>query len=64
MILTGSFPQSCVVSDRRSVLDQWSLDMATALRHEASLGDCSLQIDGRDGAARFIAHDGRMGKNC
>jgi enoyl-CoA hydratase len=55
----ASFPQACVASDRRSLLDQWSLDMPGALRHEALLGDRSLKIEGRDGARRFAAGAGR-----
>jgi enoyl-CoA hydratase len=51
----ASFPQSCVVSDRRSALDQWSLDMPSALRQEALLGAHSLEAEGRAGAGRFLA---------
>jgi enoyl-CoA hydratase len=58
----ASFPQACMRSDRRSAIDQWSLDMASALRQEALLGDRSLRIDGRDGAARFAGGEGRHGK--
>jgi enoyl-CoA hydratase len=50
----AGFPQNCVASDRRSVLEQWSLDLAEALRHEAELGQRSLLLDGRAGAKRFI----------
>jgi enoyl-CoA hydratase len=58
----AAFPQACMRSDRRSALDQWSLDMPAALRQEAFLGDRSLRIDGRDGAARFASGEGRHGK--
>ncbi len=58
----AAFPQACLVSDRRSALDQWSLDMRSALRNEGMLGDRSLRIDGREGAARFAAGAGRHGK--
>lgn len=57
----AAFPQACMRSDRRSALDQWSLDMAGALRQEAFLGDRSLRIDGREGAARFASGEGRGG---
>ena len=57
----AEFPQACLRSDRRSALDQWSLDMAGALRQEAFLGDRSLRIDGREGAARFVNGEGRGG---
>ncbi|MFI5015798.1 MAG: crotonase/enoyl-CoA hydratase family protein [Hyphomicrobiales bacterium] len=57
----ASFPQACVASDRRSVLEQWSLDMPSALRREASLGERSLEIEGRAGARRFAAGAGRGG---
>ena len=51
----AGFPQACLRSDRRSALDQWSLDVEAALRHEARLGAASLAIDGRDGASRYVA---------
>ncbi len=57
----AAFPQACMRSDRRLALDQWSLDMAGALRQEAFLGDRSLRIDGREGAARFASGEGRGG---
>jgi enoyl-CoA hydratase len=50
----ADFPQACMASDRRSVLDQWSLDLPTALRREAELDELSLAVDGRDGARRFV----------
>jgi enoyl-CoA hydratase len=31
-------PQTCLRSDRRSALDQWTLPLDAALRHEAELG--------------------------
>lgn len=58
----AAFPQACLRSDRRSALDQWSLPFEDALRREAQLGDASLRIDGRDGAARFAAGEGRHGR--
>ena len=58
----AAFPQACMRSDRRSAIDQWSLDMPAALRNEGLLGDRSLRIDGRAGAARFAAGEGRHGK--
>jgi enoyl-CoA hydratase len=58
----AAFPQACMRSDRRSAIDQWSLDMPTALRQEGLLGDRSLRVDGRDGAARFASGEGRHGK--
>ena len=51
----AAFPQACVMSDRRSTLDQWSLDLASALRHEALLGEASLESEGREGARQFLA---------
>ncbi len=57
----AAFPQACMRSDRRSALDQWSLDMAGALRQEAFLGDRSLRIGGREGASRFVSGQGRGG---
>jgi enoyl-CoA hydratase len=54
----AAFPRTCVKSDRRSVLEQWSLDLPAALRHEAELGDASLG-EGREGAKRFAEGEKR-----
>ena len=58
----ASFPQTCVVTDRRSALDQWSLDMGAALRQEGMLGDRALRAGAREGAARFASGAGRHGR--
>ncbi len=56
------FPQRCLRSDRRSAIDQWSLDHGSAMRREIELG---LEVVGsgetRRGAARFAEGKGRGG---
>lgn len=58
----AAFPQGCMRSDRRSVHEQWDLDVATALANEAELGRAVLRSgESRAGAARFAAGEGRHG---
>jgi enoyl-CoA hydratase len=58
----AAFPQRCLRSDRRSALDQWSLDETAALRNETTLGLEVIQSgETREGAARFAAGAGRHG---
>jgi len=54
------FPQICMRSDRMSALEQWSLPIDSALRHEAKLGAAARNI-ADDGAARFASGKGRGG---
>lgn len=58
----AAFPQLCLRADRRSSYEQWSLDLATALRNETRLG-CGVIASGETvaGAARFAAGAGRHG---
>ncbi len=55
-------PQRCLRSDRRSVLDQWSLDGVAALSREYALGIQTIESgETLEGAARFVAGAGRHG---
>ena len=58
----AAFPQTCLRNDRRSSHEQWSLPEAEALRREFELGMASLGSgEAAQGAARFVAGDGRHG---
>ena len=58
----AALPQQCLRNDRRSAIDQWSLDGAEALRRETQLGLDSLASgDAVAGASRFAAGAGRGG---
>jgi enoyl-CoA hydratase len=57
----ASFPQTCLRSDRASVLDQEGLDEAAALAAEFAHGRRALRDEAGPGAARFAAGAGRHG---
>lgn len=57
----AQFPQACMRNDRQSVLAQWGLPMAEALKYEAEIGAASLRAGASDGAARFAGGKGRSG---
>lgn len=58
----AALPQGCLRSDRRSAIDQWSLDHDAAMAHETRLGlEVISSGESRDGAARFAAGAGRHG---
>lgn len=57
----AALPQVCMLHDRASALDQWSLDMPEALRNEARIGAHSLAAGAREGAERFAKGAGRGG---
>ncbi|MDB5430378.1 MAG: enoyl-CoA hydratase/isomerase [Caulobacter sp.] len=58
----AAFPQTCLRNDRKSALEQWSLDWREATRLEARLGLATLRTgESRDGAGRFSAGQGRGG---
>jgi enoyl-CoA hydratase len=58
----AALPQTCLRSDRASTLDQWSLDMGTALAHETQLGRATIASgETLAGAARFAEGAGRHG---
>ncbi|MET8409465.1 crotonase/enoyl-CoA hydratase family protein [Streptomyces sp. NPDC005195] len=56
----AGFPQSCLRSDRASVLEQEGLVERTALRGELRHG-MDVLADGMEGAARFASGAGRHG---
>lgn len=56
------FPQLCLRNDRRSALEQWSLDWDAAQAFEVKVGMETLRAgSAREGAARFTAGEGRGG---
>jgi enoyl-CoA hydratase len=59
----AAFPQGALRSDRRSLLGQWSLGFADALRAEY-LGGVEVLDSGeaREGARRFTGGGGRHGE--
>lgn len=58
----AALPQTCLRSDRRSAIDQWSLDSREALAHETELGLVTVRSgETREGAARFASGEGRHG---
>jgi enoyl-CoA hydratase len=58
----AKFPQRCLRADRRSVYQQWSLDLPAALRNEAELGlEVIRSGETVEGAKRFAAGKGRHG---
>jgi enoyl-CoA hydratase len=56
----ATFPQSCMRSDRASLLDQWGLPESDALHTEFNHGQTTL-LEAVAGAARFAAGAGRHG---
>lgn len=58
----SAFPQACLRNDRLSAIGQWSLDWDEAMTREVELGMATLLTgEARDGAARFVAGQGRGG---
>jgi len=57
----AAFPQTCLRSDRASVLDQEGLGEAAALAAEFAHGRRALAEEAGPGAARFVAGAGRHG---
>lgn len=58
----AELPQNCLRSDRRSALDQWSLDGGHALSNEMQLGLATVRTgETQAGAARFRDGAGRHG---
>jgi len=59
----AAFPQTCARSDRRSAIDQWSLDLGSALSNEITLGLAVLASgETLEGANRFASGEGRHGQ--
>lgn len=58
----AGLPQVCLRSDRRSVHEQWGLDLGAALANEFRLGLAPIRAgETQAGAARFAAGAGRHG---
>lgn len=57
----ASFPQQCMLVDRRSVHQQWGLSLAEALRQEGFGGYPIIEAESVDGAGRFVKGAGRHG---
>jgi enoyl-CoA hydratase len=57
----AAFPALCMITDRRSVHEQWSLPEAEALKFEGREGAKPLQAEAIYGAGRFVAGEGRGG---
>lgn len=59
----AAFPQLCLRNDRRSALEQWSLDWDAATAREIALGYETLRSgETQAGAARFAGGQGRGGR--
>jgi len=59
----AALPQRCLRSDRRSLLEQWSLDHDAAMANETRLGLATIRSgETQLGAARFAAGEGRHGR--
>lgn len=58
----AAFPQRCLLIDRRSAYEQWSLPIAEALREEGRRGVPIVFAEGAAGAARFVSGEGRHGQ--
>jgi len=59
----GQHPQICMRNDRRSMIEQYSLDEEAAIRNETNLGLLSMHSgETIKGARRFSAGEGRHGK--
>ena len=57
----AAFPQTCLRSDRASLLDQHGLDEVDALAREFEHGQAALRTETLSGAARFAQGAGRHG---
>jgi enoyl-CoA hydratase len=61
----AALPQRCLRSDRRSMYEQWGLDLGAALARETVLGLETVRSgETLDGAARFHAGAGRHGTSA
>ena len=58
----AAFPQVCLRNDRESVYRQWDLPFEDALQTEFRAGIDVVKEEGRDGAGRFVAGEGRHGR--
>ena len=57
------FPQTCMRNDRLSMLQQWGMSNAEAIRNETQIGFATMDSgETLDGASRFYGGEGRHGK--
>jgi enoyl-CoA hydratase len=60
----AAFPQAGMRSDRLSLIEQWGMSNADAIRNEIDRGLASISIGEMfGGAARFAEGEGRHGKS-
>ncbi|MGH7434936.1 MAG: enoyl-CoA hydratase-related protein, partial [Polyangiaceae bacterium] len=58
-------PQTCMRSDRRSAVEQWSLPVSEALANEFTLGFATIASgETAEGAMRFASGAGRHGQRA
>ncbi|MGV3623093.1 MAG: crotonase/enoyl-CoA hydratase family protein [Archangium sp.] len=57
----ASFPQLCMRADRSSALEAFDRQLPEGLRNEFEKGVQTLELEGREGAARFANGAGRHG---
>jgi enoyl-CoA hydratase len=58
----ANFPQRCLLSDRRSVYEQWGLSVHEAMRNEFQHGLSTIKSgETLEGASRFFSGAGRHG---
>jgi len=58
----ADLPQACLRGDRRSALEQHTMDLASALQNELRHGVHALSLEGIGGAQRFASGAGRHGE--
>lgn len=58
----SAFPQICMRADRKSAIEQWSLDWDQAMKTEMNGGLPAVQAEAIAGASRFSGGTGRHGK--
>jgi len=57
----AALPQACLLSDRKSAMEQWGLEEGRALENEFAHGVPSLRVSA-GGVARFVRGGGRHGR--
>jgi enoyl-CoA hydratase len=57
----AGMPAAAMLSDRGSLLRQWSLPDEDAIRYEVEAGKAVFGLDFQAGAARFVKGEGRHG---
>ena len=57
----AAFPQTAMLSDRASLIDQWNWPEDEAIRREVAGAQAAFETDFQSGAGRFVAGHGRHG---